>query len=112
MSAALIRHTDGMNGILRIATFATTAALAASILGACGSDDNGSVPEVKTNGTTNVPGTTESSEDRPESAGDRYPDAPDNSISDRPGGPDQPNGGDTGGSGSGGVSPPQPSPAR
>ena len=89
MPAALIRQTPRMNGILKIATFATTAVFAASMLGACGSDDNDPVPEVKTNGTTDVPGTTGSPEEGPGSASDRYPPAPDSGISDRPGGPDQ-----------------------
>jgi hypothetical protein len=118
-------HNRRMNGLLRLTTILATAFVAASLTGACGGDDSEPVPGIEAGGTTGKNDSGAKSDasggsaNGPESAGDRNPDAPDNGISDRPGGPNQSGGsgqaggnGASGGSGSGGVSPPLPSPVR
>jgi hypothetical protein len=116
-------HNRVMNGLLRLATILTASLIAASTLAACGSDEDEPVPGIEAGSATSQSssgekgGNGDGASNGPESAGDRKPEAPDNSISDRPGGPNQSNGsqqdnGGSGGSGSGGVSPPLPSPAR
>ncbi|MEX0619989.1 MAG: hypothetical protein WD181_00215 [Solirubrobacterales bacterium] len=107
---------------LRRLTFAATAAIVISLSGGCSQEASDPVPGSEVTGKTGqnpsgVPGgnsTSENPGNGPDSASDRSPDAPDNSISDRPGGPDQsissePAGG---GTGSGGLSPPRPTPVR
>jgi len=108
-----------MKGTTRrsLTTVATAAVIAAFALTACGGDDE-TVPGIES-GTTGQTGGSAATDSTgpgngPDSAGDRDPDAPDSSISDRPGGPDQSQGSqkkDGGGNGSGGVTPPPPSPA-
>jgi hypothetical protein len=119
-----------MDGFRKYTATALAALLVAAVLGACGGDDEGDtvqgIPVTGTTGATSQAGGDEGDQNggedagdydsggsAPDSAGDRDPDAPDSSVSDRPGGPDPDNTGQgDGGGGSGGVSPPQPSPSR
>jgi hypothetical protein len=119
-----------MNGFKRLTGVAVAALLVTSTLAACSGDDE-PVPGTEATGTNGQSGgsggdggggTTGATGNGPDSAGDRDPDAPDNKISEKPGGPGESNGSQKnggkksgkngGGSGSGGVTPPpQPSPA-
>jgi hypothetical protein len=110
-----------MNGLSRNALALATALMLSAPLAACGEDSSDEVttPAGQT-GAAGTTGTTGSGGNGPDSAGDRDPDAPDNSISERPGGPqgggaDQngpggPDRGNQGGAGSGGLTPPSPQP--
>ena len=106
---------------------AVAAIIIGSALGACGGDDNDGpvqgtpVPGETAPGTTGQGGPNQGADTgqkgqqdgNPPSAGDRNPNPPDNSIGDRPGGPNSGNGAQ--GGGSGGITPPvppQPSPVR
>lgn len=106
-----------MNGFRTRRLAAAAAVLLGTALGACGGDDDGTVaatPVTGTSGTTGSPGsgTTGQTGNGPASSGDRYPDAPDNIIGDRPGGPNTDSGAQGGGS-SGGITPPaKPSPTQ
>ncbi len=116
-----------MNGLIssRLAAVALVAILTASALAACGDDDDGPVTGIESGTTGKSGGASTTGENGqaaggggsangPASAGDRNPDAPDNGISEKPGGPDQSQGNQKNDKGnpSGGIKPPtQPSPA-